>query len=401
MKISRRLAHEWSLALTALSVVFALTGSVFAAGGTQKLVVANDCPITLWIHFTETPYTAPINGAAAQKLLPNDTLVYDSLPAFGSGRCWAYYHDPGTKTSQGAPLIPENGFVEMTVSGGPTGVQNYNISCVDYATLPVKVVGGCSSCIPTIIPVTFKEMQNQLLHGCPTQVNFFDSTLELGICLGSYDYCVQPGYDTGNIYCNKMWLGHHHHGTEVYGGSLNPGSPNSLFDSIAAWQRGTFYQDADSADYWKKPEQDSAGNWVNPYNLYAKWIHKTMNAQVYAFANDDHQNQSGFQACPNSCGNGELDITWCPCENGCADDVLAATKAANFTPVMRLQEQKFIRYTLFAPNGKTIRSGVATTMEEVSRALSSRLALSRGVYIIALYGKDGALAASKRMLATW
>jgi hypothetical protein len=397
MRISRRIVHEWSLALAALSV-FVLSGSVWAAGGTQKLVIANDCPITLWIHFTETPYSAPINGAAAKKMNPMDTLIYDSVPNFGSGRCWAYYHDPGTKTSQGAPLIPENGFVEMTVSGGPNGVQNYNISCVDYTTLPVKVVGASPTCIPTIIPVTFKEMQYQLKHGCPTQLNFFDSTLGIGICLGSYDYCVQPGYDTGNIYCNKMWLGHHHHGTEVYGGSLNPGSSQQLFDSIAAWQRGTFYQDADSSHYWKKPEQDSTGKWVNPYNLYAKWIHKTMNAQVYAFANDDHQNQSGFQACTNC---GQLNITWCPCENGCADDVLAATKAANFTPVMRLQDEKFIRYTLFAPNGRTVRSGVATSMEEVSRAISNRLTLSRGVYFVALYGKDGALAASRRIIATW
>ena len=382
----------------AVMLLLVLASGSFAAGGSQKLVIANECPITLWIHFTETPYSAPINGGKSQKLLPHDTLVYDSVPNFGSGRCWAYYHDPGTKTSQGAPLIPENGFVEMTVSGGPTGVQNYNISCVDYATLPVKVVGGSPHCIPTIIPVTFKEMQYQLKHGCPTQVNFFDSTLGIGICLGSYDYCVQPGYDTGNIYCNKMWLGHHHHGTEVYGGSLNPGSSQQLFDSIAAWQRGTFYQDADSADYWKKPEQDSTGKWVNPYNLYAKWIHKTMNAQVYAFANDDHQNQSGFQACPNC---GELDITWCPCENGCAEDVLAATAASHFTPVMRLQNEKFIRYALFAPNGRIVRTGVATSMEEVSRALSNRLTLSRGVYFVALYGKDGALAASKKIFATW
>ena len=65
----------------------------------------------------------------------------------------------------------------MTVSGGPNGVQNYNISCVDYITLPVKVVGGTPNCIPTIIPTTFKEMQYQLKHGCPTQLNFFDSTL--------------------------------------------------------------------------------------------------------------------------------------------------------------------------------------------------------------------------------
>ena len=68
---------------------------------------------------------------------------------------------------------------------------------------------------------------------------------------------------------------------------------------------------------------------------------------------------------------------------------------------MRLQDEKFIRYTLFAPNGRTVRTGVATSMEEVSRAISNRLTLSRGVYFVALYGKDGALAASKRIVATW
>jgi hypothetical protein len=68
---------------------------------------------------------------------------------------------------------------------------------------------------------------------------------------------------------------------------------------------------------------------------------------------------------------------------------------------MRLQNEKFIRYALFTPNGRIVRTGVGTSMEEVSRSLSTRLTLSRGVYFLALYGKDGALAASKRMFATW
>jgi hypothetical protein len=282
----------------------------------------------------------------------------------------------------------------MTVSGGSTGVQNYNISFVDYATLPVKVVGGCSNCIPTMVPVSFAEWKNQLLNGCPTQLNYYDSTVGVGVCLGSYMYCIQPGFDTGNIYCNKMKLAYGHDGDGIYGGSLG-----CCYDSCAAWQRGTFSGDADSADYYKGPEQDATGKWTHPYNHYAKWIHKTMDAQVYAFANDDHENQSGFQACPNC---GELDITWCPCENGdCPLDVLAATAASQFTPVMHLQNEKFIRYALFTFNGKIIRTGVATSMEEVSQALSARLRLSRGVYFLALYGKDGALAASKRLFVSW
>ncbi|HUI92731.1 MAG TPA: hypothetical protein VLX68_10830 [Chitinivibrionales bacterium] len=397
MRFSRRFPGPLSFSIMVLAI-FVL--SAHSLAGNQKVVVANDCPITLWIHFTGNP--AP-DGGITHKMLPMDTLVFDNWPDFGAGRCWAYYHDPGTKTNPSAPILPENGFVEMTVSGGSTGVQNYNISYVDYATLPVKVVGGCSSCIPTIVPVTFKEMQGQLKHGCPTQLNYYDSTLGIGICLGSYNYCVQPGYDTGNIYCNKMWLGHHHHGTEVYGGSLNPGSSDKLFDSIAAWQRGTFYQDADSSHYWKKPEQDSLGNWVNPYNLFAKWVHKTLGAQVYAFANDDHQNQSGFQACPNSCGYGELQITWCPCEGpgGCKEDPLTAVKEEKYSPVMRMQDEKFIRYILFTPDGRTIRSGIATSMDEASRSISNKLSLSRGVYFIALYNKEGGLAASKKLFATW
>jgi len=82
------------------------------------------------------------------------------------------------------------------------------------------------------------------------------------------------------------------------------------------------------------------------------------------------------------------------------EDVLAKTGVSEAIPVMRLQSEKFIRYTLFAPNGRTIRSGVATSMEEVSRALSNKLMLSRGVYFVALYGKDGRMAASKRIFAS-
>jgi len=70
-----------------------------------------------------------------------------------------------------------------------------------------------------------------------------------------------------------MWLGHHHRGTEVYGGSLNPGSSQQLFDSIAPG-KGEHFTRTLILPLLEKPEQDATGKWVNPYNLYAKWIHK-------------------------------------------------------------------------------------------------------------------------------
>jgi hypothetical protein len=368
-------------------VLLALAAAGFAAGGTEKIVVTNNCPITLWMHFTEMPYTADINGGRPQKMLPNTTIIYDSLPDFGAGRCWAYYKDPGNVVNKYAPISSYNGFVEMTVSGGPQGVQNYNISFVDYATLPVSVTGAGKNCIPTIVPVSFAEMKDQLKNGCPTQLADYIDSLGIGRCLSSYFYCVQPGYDTGKIYCNKMKLAYGYDGLAIYGGSFG-GAPQSFYDSIAGWNRGTFAGDADSSNYYKGPEQDATGKWVKPYNSFAKWVHKTLNAQVYAFANDDHQNQSGFQACPNC---GELDITWCPCEG-------ASVSQGLFTPILRLQNEKFMRYSLVTPGGRTVRTGVVTSVEEVGRALSA--GLSKGVYYLALYGKDGALAATKRILVS-
>ncbi|HUI92225.1 MAG TPA: hypothetical protein VLX68_08265 [Chitinivibrionales bacterium] len=371
---------------SAAMVLLILVASGFAAGGSERIVVTNNCPITLWIHFTEMPYTADINGGKAQKMLPNTAIVYDSLPDFGAGRCWAYYKDPGTVVNKYAPISSCNGFVEMTVSGGPAGVQNYNISFVDYATLPVKVVGGSKNCIPTIVPVSFAEMQRQLKTGCPTQLADYIDSLGIGRCLSSYFYCVQPGYDTGNIYCNKMKLAYGYSGLAIYGGSFG-GAPQSFYDSVAGWNRGTLAGDADSSDYYIGPETLN-GEWYRPYNHFAKWVHKDLDAEVYAFANDDHQNQSGFQACPNC---GELDITWCPCENESA-------LQRNFTPILRLQSEKFMRYAVIRPDGRCIRSGIAASVEEVGSAL--RYGLPQGVYYLALYGRAGDLAAKKKILVT-
>jgi hypothetical protein len=69
-----------------------------------------------------------------------------------------------------------------------------------------------------------------------------------------------------------------------------------------------------------------------------------------------------------------------------------------FSPILRLQNEKFMRYALVTPAGRTVRTGVAISVEEVGRALSA--GLSQGVYFLALYGRDGALAAKKRILVS-
>jgi len=162
---------------------------------------------------------------------------------------------------------------------------------------------------------------------------------------GFYDYCVQPGYDTGNIYCNKMKLAYGYDGLAIYGGSFG-GASQSFYDSIAGWQREPLPETRIPPIIILARNRMPKGNGSNRTTTLPNGSTKTSTQRYMRFANDDHQNQSGFQACPNS---GELDITWCPCEG-------TSLEQGKFTPILRLQNEKFMRYALFAPNGKTVRS---------------------------------------------
>ena len=57
--------------------------------------------------------------------------------------------------------------------------------------------------------------------------------------------------------------------------------------------------DADDAHYFL----------TEPYNHYARWIHKDLGCgKVYAFSTDNHQDKAGFVRCVSP----ELNVVWCP-----------------------------------------------------------------------------------------
>jgi hypothetical protein len=353
------------------------------AGGTSKIRIINNCPITLWVHLTEMPAVNRINGGRAARLLPGATVSYNNVAPFGGGRCWAYYQDPGDKSSYVAPLNAHNGFVEMTVE---PHAMNYNISLVDYTTLPVAVQGvrpDGSNCAATTLPWRFIDWKQKLLS-CPTELDNYVDSLGIGRCLSGYFYCVKDDNATTKEFCYKMHEAHPAYtALAIYGGNFPEIGGWLIYDSCAAWHRGTFAGNTDTSQYYQGPEKVD-GKWVNPYNTYAKWVHKDLGADVYAFANDDHQDHGGFVRCENC---DELDITWCPCEK-------EADVIAHF-PIVRLQQEKFIRYQIIAPNGRLLHSGEVSSLEAVSLAVRNRL--PRGIYLIALYGRDGLLAAKKTL----
>jgi hypothetical protein len=257
--------------------------------------VLNNCPIPLWTHAVAT---VPLDGGNVRRLQPGQSFQYAGLPLFGGGRLYAYYQEPANKQDPVRLVSDHNQFVEMTVDTDAAGAfaQNYNISYVDYAALPVlmKAQGACPDTRCGMPFDDWRDMQRR----CPTDVRNLDQGL--GTCTGSYIYCLGAN-DDAQPYCRKMREAHGFAGSAIYGGVFpdHPATDVAFWDGVAAWNRGTTPGDPDDTRYYQR----------EPFNHYARFIHRDLGChKVYAFSTDDHQDQAGFVRCTSPA----LDVIWCP-----------------------------------------------------------------------------------------
>jgi hypothetical protein len=266
------------------------------------VTVHNQCPIPLWTHAVST---VPIDDGQVRRLDPGRSWRYDALGAFGGGRLYAYYEEPAVLVDRVRLVSDKNQFVEMTIdTDAMTGAwaQNYNVSYVDYASLPVSMRAIGAACAETRCGAPFAAWVDAL-KGCPTDLR--NASGPLATCTGSYNYCITPDgsatYDSTRAYCTKMSQAHGFAGSAVYGGTFpdHPATEVAFWDGVAAWNRGTSAGDADETHYYRS----------EPFNAYARWIHETLGcSKVYAFSTDDHQDKAGFVRCVAP----ELDVVWCP-----------------------------------------------------------------------------------------
>lgn len=264
--------------------------------------VHNGCPVALWIHALAT---VPIDDGNVRRLAPGESWQYGGLVPFGGGRLYAYYEEPMSKRDTTRLVSDKNQFVEMTVDQDPATsawAQNYNISYVDYLSLPVSMKATGSSCQETVCGAVFDDWKAKL-EECPTDLR--NEHQGIATCTGSFNYCMTPDgtttYDTTHAYCTKMQPAHGFSGSAVYGGYFpeHPATEVEFWDGVAAWNRGTFAGDADESHYYTNA----------PYNDYARWIHQGLGcSNVYAFSTDDHQDKAGFVRCVVPV----LDVIWCP-----------------------------------------------------------------------------------------
>jgi len=265
------------------------------------LNVLNNCPIPLWTHAIGT---VPLDDGLVRRLEPGQRFQYPGLPLFGGGRLYAYYKEPENKQDRARLVSDYNQFVELTVDTDGTGAfaQNYNISYVDYASLPVWVKAEGASCRDTRCGMPF-EQWTAMLQRCPTELGNVHQVL--GTCTGSYGHCVAGDHDDTRPYCRKMRDAHGFPGSAVYGGVFpdHPATDVAFWDQVAAWNRGTTTGDTDDSRYYR----------TEPFNDYARFIHRELAClNVYAFSTDDHQDKAGFVRCVSPV----LNVVWCPYDRG-------------------------------------------------------------------------------------
>jgi hypothetical protein len=277
--------------------------------------VINRCTFPIWVHAKNN------DGVILQpdlaQLAPATWQQYEVPPEWPAGRINAYYEDPAQ-----SPNAYDK--VEVTLTNG---TMNYNITYVDYVSLPSEMRAVGPECQPTADfdpKIGCYVPRAALLAGCP------DGLLDGERCLSANLYCAD-GNNKGTPYCHALdeqiqQCIAQHPDTCGVAGKLGSGTPEvygcaGYFDSqppkcmpasetchlegnkwCAALNRGMLDapDEPDSAQYYTKA----------PYNTYAKWVHDTCPG-IYAFAYDDYPanaGESGFRACKAP----RLDVVFCP-----------------------------------------------------------------------------------------
>ena len=277
--------------------------------------VINRCDFPIWVH-AENNDGVVLTPDLAQ-LAPAGWQQYSAPAEWPAGRINAYYEDPAR-----SPNAYDK--VEVTLTNG---TMNYNITYVDYVSLPSEMRAVGPEC-----PVTADfdpkigcyVPRAALLDGCP------DGLLDGERCLSANLFCAD-GNNKAKPYCHALdeqiqqcidqhpdtcgVAGTLGSGTpEVYGcaGYFDSQPPNCMPASETCHLEGNKWCAALNRGMLDAPDDPDASKYYlgGPHNTYAKWVHDTCPG-IYAFAYDDYPanaNESGFRACKAP----RLDVVFCP-----------------------------------------------------------------------------------------
>ena len=259
---------------------------------TVEIGVRNNCPFPIWIHGAG-------NGGTLQpdnkQLAKGDLVWYDAPKQWSAARITAFGDGPGKG---------ELDKVEMTLVAN-NDVLNYNVTYVDWVSLPVEVigVGTGSDCKKAACYVP----EATVLSGCP------DGLLSGKRCNAARSFCLD-GANKNAPYCKKLDSAIATCAASKPGCAGAAGATTAeayacsgFFGGSPKWCAAVNRAMLDNPD-----SIDTSLYYKNePYNTYSKWVHQVCPG-IYAFAYDDYPangGESGFHACT---GGKRMEITFCP-----------------------------------------------------------------------------------------
>ncbi len=199
--------------------ILALTG--MAVAQTRQFVITNNCAETVWVAGAGTP-TPVFNGSSGGLELPAGATVTTSLPTpWVGGRFWGRRQCTFDANGKGSCQTGDCGnglqcthagagntsLAEFTLSGSPTGADNYDISLVDGFDFPMSV----QLSDPNPAHAINAACQVDLRASCPAGQQQLNAAGQVVGCkslcsqYGTANYCCAGPYASPQACNNVAW----------------------------------------------------------------------------------------------------------------------------------------------------------------------------------------------------
>jgi hypothetical protein len=226
---ARRTSCILSLAICSLSGI--------ALGQTRQFILKNNCNETVWVAGAGNPVPVFNNSAGGYELAPGAT-VSSSLPVpWVGGRFWGRRQCTFDSTGKGSCSTGDCGgllqcqhagagntsLAEFTLTGSPTGSDNYDISQVDAFDFPISVQIND----PQPTRAINAACQVDLRTSCPAGQRILDKSGNVVACNSLCGQFGTPNYCCAGPYGNPQSCNNVHWDTNYRGSILKQSCPSA------------------------------------------------------------------------------------------------------------------------------------------------------------------------------
>jgi len=218
-----------SLAICSLSGI--------ALGQTRQFIVKNNCNETVWVAGAGNPVPVFNNSSGGFELAPGATVSTSVPVPWIGGRFWGRRQCTFDSTGKGSCATGDCGgllqcqhagagntsLAEFTLTGSPTGADNYDISLVDAFDFPISVQLND----PQPTHAINAACQVDLRASCPAAQRILDKSGNVVACNSLCGQFGTPNYCCAGPYANPQSCNNVHWDTNYRGSILKQSCPSA------------------------------------------------------------------------------------------------------------------------------------------------------------------------------